>query len=288
MFPPMDAEWYYQQHGQNHGPVTWDRLQRLAAEGRLLPDQLIWKEGMPEWKPVREFSELVSAANRGATRLAETGTSGAASPSSLAGIPPPLPSSAQPSTAQRGSDPYAARTTSTRPAPQAGFDISQPPPDGLLVALGSLVVLIAVFLPWFSTDYGNTPAAKAFDAASGRKPKTRGDSESGVQRSAVGALCLVGALTAAACCGVYYLVPGLRAKRAAGLTFSILFTLAGSLMLVLCIIYLAGEDRLDAEFHGVKYGPSYGAYVALLGAGLMVAGGVVALVDAIRRVYFQR
>jgi hypothetical protein len=249
--------------------VTWEALRQLVAEGRLLADTMVWQEGMPQWKPVREFDELLTTARAGAARPMATG----------AAAPPPLPPLAQ----ANAPDPYGSRRPAPRSADGASFDFSQPPPDGLLVAIGSVVVLIAVFLPWFSTDYGNTPAARAFDEASGRKPKTRVDSESGVQRSAAGALCLVGALAAAACCGGYYLLPGLKAKRAAGLTFSILFTATGSLMFVLCIIYLAGEDRLDTEFHGVKYGPSFGAYVAMLGAALITVGGVVALVDAVKR-----
>ncbi len=46
--PPADV-WYYHQLGANHGPVDLDQLQFLANSGQLLPTELVWKQGLPEW-----------------------------------------------------------------------------------------------------------------------------------------------------------------------------------------------------------------------------------------------
>jgi GYF domain 2 len=42
-------QWYAHIDGQNVGPIEEDELRMLAASGRLLPDSLIWKNGMSEW-----------------------------------------------------------------------------------------------------------------------------------------------------------------------------------------------------------------------------------------------
>jgi len=46
--PPADV-WYYHQLGANHGPVDLDQLQYLVNSGQVLPTDLVWKQGLPEW-----------------------------------------------------------------------------------------------------------------------------------------------------------------------------------------------------------------------------------------------
>ena len=46
----MAAEWHYAKDGQEHGPVTSDELKEFATSGQLAPSDLVWKEGMDEWK----------------------------------------------------------------------------------------------------------------------------------------------------------------------------------------------------------------------------------------------
>ena len=57
----MAAEWYYSKDGQQHGPVSASVLKNLAKTGNLLPTDLIWKEGMAEWKPASNIKGLFSA-----------------------------------------------------------------------------------------------------------------------------------------------------------------------------------------------------------------------------------
>jgi hypothetical protein len=45
----MVPEWFYADHGQQCGPVTFADLQALAAQGRLRPSDLVWKNGWPDW-----------------------------------------------------------------------------------------------------------------------------------------------------------------------------------------------------------------------------------------------
>ncbi|QDU98437.1 DUF4339 domain-containing protein [Lignipirellula cremea] len=44
-----DNVWYYAQGDEEKGPVTTADLKSMAAAGKLKPDDLVWKEGMPDW-----------------------------------------------------------------------------------------------------------------------------------------------------------------------------------------------------------------------------------------------
>ncbi len=46
--------WYYVEAGQQAGPITDEQLNEFAASGRIQPDTLVWREGMPNWQPYRE------------------------------------------------------------------------------------------------------------------------------------------------------------------------------------------------------------------------------------------
>lgn len=55
--------WYYANGGQQTGPVTEEEFQRLAADGTIKPDTLVWREGMPNWQA---YSTLASSAGSSA------------------------------------------------------------------------------------------------------------------------------------------------------------------------------------------------------------------------------
>lgn len=46
----MKTRWHYNRNGEKHGPISDSDLRTLAADGSLKPDDLIWKEGMAEWR----------------------------------------------------------------------------------------------------------------------------------------------------------------------------------------------------------------------------------------------
>jgi hypothetical protein len=43
------ADWYYTGDGEQHGPVSADTLKQLAANGKLKPTDMVWREGFPQW-----------------------------------------------------------------------------------------------------------------------------------------------------------------------------------------------------------------------------------------------
>jgi hypothetical protein len=42
-------EWYYTTNNEQRGPVSWEKLEQLAASGRLKPSDMVWKDGMVDW-----------------------------------------------------------------------------------------------------------------------------------------------------------------------------------------------------------------------------------------------
>ncbi len=57
----MSTQWYYAINGERGGPISAGELKALADQGRLRPDDLIWKEGMSEWRPARVAKGLFPA-----------------------------------------------------------------------------------------------------------------------------------------------------------------------------------------------------------------------------------
>lgn len=55
-------EWHYAKNGKQEGPVDTATLQSKLQTGELAPTDLVWKEGMAEWKPAGEVPELTVAA----------------------------------------------------------------------------------------------------------------------------------------------------------------------------------------------------------------------------------
>jgi hypothetical protein len=64
------SSWWYADGDRRAGPVKMAELRRLILTDRIGLGSLVWREGMPGWKPLGEIDELRSL---------------------QAGIPPPLP-----------------------------------------------------------------------------------------------------------------------------------------------------------------------------------------------------
>ena len=58
--PPMptQAMYYYASQGQQMGPVGFDQLKKLFANRTVNKDSLVWKQGMENWKALKEVEEL--------------------------------------------------------------------------------------------------------------------------------------------------------------------------------------------------------------------------------------
>src|SRR5215212_6330358 len=46
--------WFYVDAGQQAGPVDEAQLDELRRTGKIQPETLVWREGMPNWLPYRE------------------------------------------------------------------------------------------------------------------------------------------------------------------------------------------------------------------------------------------
>jgi len=58
----MSAEWHYTKNGKKIGPVSAADLKALARAGELSPTDMVWKEGMAEWKPAKSLKGLFQTA----------------------------------------------------------------------------------------------------------------------------------------------------------------------------------------------------------------------------------
>lgn len=74
--------WYYaDRNREQHGPVSSDELVTHYRFGRVAQDSLVWRDGMAQWLPLRDFAD-------------ELGLTQA--PAESAGTPPPVPSAPPP------------------------------------------------------------------------------------------------------------------------------------------------------------------------------------------------
>lgn len=57
----MTKDWYFQDGDQRIGPIEAAALKQLAMSGRVRPETLVWKDGMPAWAPALSVKGLISA-----------------------------------------------------------------------------------------------------------------------------------------------------------------------------------------------------------------------------------
>jgi hypothetical protein len=57
----MAAEWHIMRQDKQYGPFTDDKLHELVATKKLLPNDLVWKQGMPQWITAGTIPSLFSA-----------------------------------------------------------------------------------------------------------------------------------------------------------------------------------------------------------------------------------
>ncbi|MFT3990258.1 MAG: DUF4190 domain-containing protein [Luteolibacter sp.] len=53
--------WFYAHNGAQLGPVDDGQFRAMIAQGRILPDTLVWREGMPAWLPLSQADLSVDA-----------------------------------------------------------------------------------------------------------------------------------------------------------------------------------------------------------------------------------
>ena len=57
----QQIQWHATQNGTQQGPLSDEALRQWAAEGRLRPTDLVWREGMPQWVPAGGIPGLIPA-----------------------------------------------------------------------------------------------------------------------------------------------------------------------------------------------------------------------------------
>ena len=55
-----EMQWYYARNDQQFGPVSAAELKQLADDGKLSPDDLLWREGMDSWNTAINLRGLFS------------------------------------------------------------------------------------------------------------------------------------------------------------------------------------------------------------------------------------
>jgi hypothetical protein len=51
-------QWYYSKNATQLGPVTDEELRAKLASGEVTASDMVWKDGMPDWKPAASVPEL--------------------------------------------------------------------------------------------------------------------------------------------------------------------------------------------------------------------------------------
>jgi hypothetical protein len=64
--------------GQQFGQFTEEQIRQGLESGRFLPSDLVWREGMPQWKPLIEVFGFAAAAALSAPMVSQVGTMPAA------------------------------------------------------------------------------------------------------------------------------------------------------------------------------------------------------------------
>lgn len=54
----MKTRWYYKRDGKKYGPISSSQLREMAIVGKLRRTDLLWKEGMNEWRRAGDSSKL--------------------------------------------------------------------------------------------------------------------------------------------------------------------------------------------------------------------------------------
>ncbi len=65
-------KWYYAIKGQQAGPVDQAQFEQLVAQGTIMADTLVWREGLAAWQPY--FTVAVQPAAAEAPKPGDDGT----------------------------------------------------------------------------------------------------------------------------------------------------------------------------------------------------------------------
>lgn len=72
-------QWFYSKNGTQLGPVAEAELRAKVSSGEVAPNDLVWREGMPDWQPASQAFGAASVAPSASTAV-ETETAPSSSP----------------------------------------------------------------------------------------------------------------------------------------------------------------------------------------------------------------
>jgi GYF domain 2 len=64
-----DRRWYLSRDGQQYGPFSDSDLARFQGTGQLQPTDLVWREGLADWRPA---ADLLGSRDRDSVRAQPT------------------------------------------------------------------------------------------------------------------------------------------------------------------------------------------------------------------------
>jgi hypothetical protein len=85
----MASEWFYARDGQKHGPYSSPQLRAMAQAGDLLRTDLIWREGMADWRAAGETTQLFAGVREGEKAQSKAKVAVAGSGGAEAKVPQP-------------------------------------------------------------------------------------------------------------------------------------------------------------------------------------------------------
>lgn len=83
----MSEEWFYEDHGQQRGPVSREVLLGLVQQGEIGPEHLVWSRGMGGWLPLGNVPGMnLTSPSPSGTRPKKVKTAGMAVASFVCGV----------------------------------------------------------------------------------------------------------------------------------------------------------------------------------------------------------
>ncbi len=55
--------WYIARQGQQHGPLSEQELMLFVKDGHVQPDDLVWRQGLPDWVTADQLDELLESSS---------------------------------------------------------------------------------------------------------------------------------------------------------------------------------------------------------------------------------
>lgn len=131
----MADDWYYTQSNERKGPVTPAKLKAMADEGWLIPTDLVWKKGMPNWVPAEKVRGLFG--NAIVQRLKEAVEGVVSQPADNDAKPESAPAKPEPTS--------TAVSAPTQPEPdRPAFDLANLKPRHLLAGCGGFIAALGI------------------------------------------------------------------------------------------------------------------------------------------------